>query len=222
VVVVPRFPDQDGITLPPALLGHARALEEVETAGAGRVCVVDVESPVGVPVYVHAKVCVVDATWAAAGSGNFNRRSWTRDSELDAAVLDEARDDREPRDPGGLGDGARVFARDLRVRLWREHLDVEPGSAADPEIIDPTARSSCSEPGRRRYRAGTTPVARGPGPRDDSGRTRSRAPRPGSASCRRCRTGGSSTPTADRRGSSRAAGTEESGVHLVVGGRCRA
>jgi phosphatidylserine/phosphatidylglycerophosphate/cardiolipin synthase-like enzyme len=69
VVVVPRFPDQDGITLPPALLGHARALEEVENAGAGRVCVVDVENPVGVPVYVHAKVCVVDDTWGRRGLG---------------------------------------------------------------------------------------------------------------------------------------------------------
>jgi hypothetical protein len=26
------------------------------------------------------------------------------------------------------------------VRLWREHLDVEPGSAADAKIVDPDGR----------------------------------------------------------------------------------
>ena len=41
------------------------------------------------PVYVHAKVCVVDDVWACVGSDNFNRRSWTHDSELSCAVLDD-------------------------------------------------------------------------------------------------------------------------------------
>ena len=59
-------------------------------------------------------LCVVDDIWASVGSDNFNRRSWTHDSELSSAVLDTTLDDREPRDPGGSGDGARVFARDLR------------------------------------------------------------------------------------------------------------
>ena len=38
------------------------------------------------------------------GSAKLNRRSWTHGSELTAAVLDEQRDDRDPVDPGGLGD----------------------------------------------------------------------------------------------------------------------
>ncbi len=136
IVVVPRFPDQDGpLSIPPTRLGHAQALEMIEKAGGDRVEVYDVENQRGEPVYVHAKVCIVDDVWATVGSDNFNRRSWTHDSELTAAVLDDKRDLREPTDPGGLGDGARVFARDLRLELLREHLDREPGDEAD--LLDP-------------------------------------------------------------------------------------
>jgi phosphatidylserine/phosphatidylglycerophosphate/cardiolipin synthase-like enzyme len=89
----------------------------------------------GTPVYVHAKVVVVDDTWAMIGSDNLNRRSWTHDSELSVAVLDAKHDEREPTDPGGLGDGARTFARDLRLQLWREHLE-RPQTAID-DLLDP-------------------------------------------------------------------------------------
>jgi phosphatidylserine/phosphatidylglycerophosphate/cardiolipin synthase-like enzyme len=124
IVVVPRKPDQEGaIAETPELVGRWQAIEMCKSAGKDRVHVFDVENHEGTPIYVHAKVCVVDDVWASVGSDNFNRRSWTHDSELTAAVVDEARDPREPRDPAGLGDGARVFARDLRLELWREHLD---------------------------------------------------------------------------------------------------
>jgi phosphatidylserine/phosphatidylglycerophosphate/cardiolipin synthase-like enzyme len=136
VVVVPRHPDSDGgITPPSALLGHAEALQIVRAAGGDRVLVLDVENHAGVPVYVHAKVCVVDDVWAVVGSDNFNRRSWTHDSELGAAVLDTDRDPRAPTDPGGLGDGARTFARALRLELLREHLDRAPDD--DDDLLDP-------------------------------------------------------------------------------------
>ena len=118
VAVVPRYPDQDDrLGLPPVRLGHARALQIVRAAGGDRVQVLDVENHDGVPVYVHAKVCVIDDVWATVGSDNFNRRSWTHDSELTAAILDRRLDGREPRDPAGLGDGARAFARELRLEL---------------------------------------------------------------------------------------------------------
>ena len=134
IAVVPRHPDQEGLFyLGPARLGHAGALAMVHSAGGPRVQVLDVENPAGLPVYVHSKVCIVDDVWATVGSDNFNRRSWTHDSELTAAVLDDERDEREPADPGGLGDGARRFARQLRLDLLREHLDLDD----DTDLLDP-------------------------------------------------------------------------------------
>jgi phosphatidylserine/phosphatidylglycerophosphate/cardiolipin synthase-like enzyme len=134
VVVVPRYPDVDGaLALPPNIVGRQQALALCKRAGGERVHVFDVENHAGTPVYVHAKVCVVDDVWASVGSDNFNRRSWTHDSELSCAVLDETRDEREPRDPAGTGDGARVYARDLRLRLMAEHLD----TTDDTQLVDP-------------------------------------------------------------------------------------
>lgn len=145
VAVVPRFPDKDSPVMSPVVeLGHAQALEMVQEAGGDRVHVFDVENGRGDPVYVHAKVCVVDDVWAVIGSDNFNRRSWTHDSELGVAVLDEDRDAREPRDPAGLGDGARSFARLLRLQLWREHLerDDDEGLLDPDEAVETISRSA--------------------------------------------------------------------------------
>jgi phosphatidylserine/phosphatidylglycerophosphate/cardiolipin synthase-like enzyme len=135
VAVVPHHPDQDGrFSMPPNLVGRQQSLALLRDAGGDRVAVYGVENPAGVPVYVHAKVCVVDDTWAAIGSDNVNRRSWTHDSELSCAVLDDTRDGRAPQDPAGLGDGARTYARDLRLGLLREHLDrTDEQGLVDPD-----------------------------------------------------------------------------------------
>jgi phosphatidylserine/phosphatidylglycerophosphate/cardiolipin synthase-like enzyme len=134
IAVVPRRPDNTNqYYVQAAGLGHAEALAMVRDAGRDRVQVLDVENLQGRPVYVHAKVCVVDDVWAAVGSDNFNMRSWTHDSELTAAVVDSELDRRAPADPGGLEDGARRFARELRLRLLREHLDLND----DDELVDP-------------------------------------------------------------------------------------
>jgi phosphatidylserine/phosphatidylglycerophosphate/cardiolipin synthase-like enzyme len=61
--------------------------------------VFDLDDHEDTPVYVHAKVAVIDGTWAGAGGANLNRRTWSRDSELSVAVFDETRDEREPTDP---------------------------------------------------------------------------------------------------------------------------
>ncbi|MCP9273599.1 phospholipase D family protein [Mycolicibacterium arenosum] len=134
IAVVPRFPDVDGkLALPPNLVGRRKAIDACRATSPDRVHIFDVENHRGTPVYVHAKVCVIDDVWASVGSDNFNRRSWTHDSELSCAVLDATPDPREPRDPAGDGDGARAFARQLRLRLMREHLDRD----TDDGLVDP-------------------------------------------------------------------------------------
>jgi phosphatidylserine/phosphatidylglycerophosphate/cardiolipin synthase-like enzyme len=136
IAVVPRYFDQAGaVTLPPNQVGREQAVQALLEAGGNRVAIFDVEDLLGVPVYVHAKVCVIDDVWTSVGSDNFNRRSWSHDSEIACAVMDEVRDSREPVDPAGLGDGARVYARDLRLMLWREHLGRAEGD--DRDLIDP-------------------------------------------------------------------------------------
>jgi phosphatidylserine/phosphatidylglycerophosphate/cardiolipin synthase-like enzyme len=121
IAVVPRYPDVDGrLSLPPNLVGRQQAIETCRDASPQRVHVFDVENHRGTPVYVHAKVCVIDDVWASVGSDNFNRRSWTHDSELSCAVLDS--DER--------------FARDLRLLLLREHLDRAPDGSEDDGLVE--------------------------------------------------------------------------------------
>lgn len=138
IAVIPRFPDQDGrVSMPPNLVGRQHAMALLRGSGADRVAVYGIENHAGTPVYVHAKVCVIDDVWASVGSDNVNRRSWTHDSELSCAVLDERLDEREPRGIDRFGDGARRFARDLRLELAREHLDRADGDDAD--LVDPVS-----------------------------------------------------------------------------------
>ncbi|MBM9503107.1 phospholipase D family protein [Actinacidiphila acididurans] len=137
IAVVPPVPDQDGrLSQPLNEIGRIRAVEMLRRAGGDRFALYSAENHAGTPVYVHAKVCVIDDVWAAVGSDNFNLRSWTHDSELACAVVDDTLDPREPRDPGGLGDGARAYARELRLRLAREHLD-RSGEAGDDDLCAP-------------------------------------------------------------------------------------
>jgi len=141
IAVVPRHPDSDGpVTRMPGLMARHDMVRLLRAAGGSRFAVYDLENHAGTPVYVHAKVVVVDDVWAMVGSDNLNRRSWTHDSELSIGVLDATRDTREPRDPAGLGDGARTFARDLRLQLCREHLDRAPDDVAD--LLDPAGACS--------------------------------------------------------------------------------
>jgi phosphatidylserine/phosphatidylglycerophosphate/cardiolipin synthase-like enzyme len=118
IAVLPHHPDQDGrISGPPNVYGREAAFARLRDVAPDRIAFYGIENAQGTPVYVHAKVCVIDDLWAATGSDNFNRRSWTHDSELTAAVWDT-----EP-----SADGPR-YARDLRLILAREHLDDESAS----------------------------------------------------------------------------------------------
>lgn len=136
IAVLPMCADQDGrISGPPNEIGRLDALQALRDAGGDRIAVYGLENSSGTPIYVHAKVCVIDDVWASVGSDNLNRRSWTHDSELSCAVVDQRRDPREPLDPAGLGDGARDFARNLRLSLAREHLGRDDGD--DSDLIEP-------------------------------------------------------------------------------------
>jgi phosphatidylserine/phosphatidylglycerophosphate/cardiolipin synthase-like enzyme len=114
VAVVPLFTDQDGfMARVPQMVGRSRAMREMMAAAPGRVAVFGIENHQSTPVYVHAKVCVMDDVWASIGSDNFNRRSWTHDSELSCVVVDDSAADHSP------------HARRLRLTLAAEHLDRE-------------------------------------------------------------------------------------------------
>jgi len=75
--------------------------------GAGRMlaCTVYQRGKDASPVYVHAKIGIVDDRWLTIGSANLNEHSLFNDTEMNLVVLDE-----------------RV-ARDVRLRLWAEHLE---------------------------------------------------------------------------------------------------
>jgi phosphatidylserine/phosphatidylglycerophosphate/cardiolipin synthase-like enzyme len=131
---VPRYPDKDGrLSGPAARLAQGRVIAALQAAGGDRVGIYDLENDEGTPIYVHAKVCILDDVWAAVGSDNLNRRSWTHDSEVSCAVIDSELDHRAPLDPSGLGDGSRRFARNLRLSLWAEHLGCSPD---DPVLLN--------------------------------------------------------------------------------------
>jgi phosphatidylserine/phosphatidylglycerophosphate/cardiolipin synthase-like enzyme len=89
------------------------------------------------PVYVHAKIGIVDDTWLTIGSANLNEHSLFNDTELNVVTQDAA------------------LARDTRLRLWREHLDAPALEiAGDPtEVIEKRWRPLAEEQLERR-RAG--------------------------------------------------------------------
>ncbi|MFE3837272.1 phospholipase D-like domain-containing protein [Pseudogemmobacter sonorensis] len=70
----------------------------------------------GAPIYVHAKVMVVDDHVLRVGSSNLNNRSMRLDTECDVIL--------SVGEPGNEGLGPRIAA--LRDDLLAEHLGVEP------------------------------------------------------------------------------------------------
>ena len=116
IAVLPHLPDQSApLSRVPQELGRHDVVSQLLEAGGDRVAIYGIENHQGWPVYVHAKVCVIDDWWATIGSDNFNRRSWTHDSELSAVVVDAA------------GGDHSAYARRLRLALAAEHLDRQLG-----------------------------------------------------------------------------------------------
>jgi phosphatidylserine/phosphatidylglycerophosphate/cardiolipin synthase-like enzyme len=102
--------------------GQVGVLAEAD-GGAGRflACTVCARSAgLSVPLYVHAKIGIVDDRWLTIGSANLNEHSLFNDSEVNVVSCD----------PG--------VARDTRLRLWAEHLELAPDEVdGDPaRVVD--------------------------------------------------------------------------------------
>jgi phosphatidylserine/phosphatidylglycerophosphate/cardiolipin synthase-like enzyme len=69
------------------------------------------------PLYVHAKIGIVDDQWLAIGSANLNEHSLFNDTEVDVVTCDPA------------------LARATRLRLWEEHLE-QPADGDPAHVID--------------------------------------------------------------------------------------
>ena len=71
--------------------------------------------------YIHAKMWVIDDELAVIGSANCNRRGWSHDSEVIAAIYD-APSKEPPRSS---------LAQRLRMTLWARHLNVPLSAVRD-------------------------------------------------------------------------------------------
>jgi len=84
-------------------------------AGRGRVVACTLyarRGPVADPIYVHAKVGIIDDRWLTLGSANLNDHSLFNDTEVNVVTLDPA------------------LVRDTRFRLWAEHLECAVAEAS--------------------------------------------------------------------------------------------
>jgi phosphatidylserine/phosphatidylglycerophosphate/cardiolipin synthase-like enzyme len=91
-------------------------------AGAGRFLACSIyalgDSDDPEPVYVHAKVCIVDDEWLTLGSANLNEHSLFNDSEVNIVC-----------DDGDL-------AKATRERLWAEHLELSLEEVRERDAVD--------------------------------------------------------------------------------------
>ncbi|MEJ7744615.1 MAG: phospholipase D-like domain-containing protein [Nocardioidaceae bacterium] len=77
-------------------------------AEAGRVLattIVAYQGETPVPVYVHAKVAIIDDRWLTIGSANLNEHSLFNDTEMNVLT------------------SSTTLARNTRLRLWAEHTE---------------------------------------------------------------------------------------------------
>ena len=86
------------------------------------------------PLYVHAKIGIVDDAWLAIGSANLNEHSLFNDTEVDVVTCDPA------------------LARDTRLRLWAEHLERDDVDGDPARIVDEHWRPIATEQLERRRR----------------------------------------------------------------------
>ena len=79
--------------------------------------------------YVHSKCWIFDDELAVIGSANCNRRGYTHDSEVAAAISD-----------ANTNGNRLIFAHELRMTLWAKHLAVGVNAVRDPIAAAPLWR----------------------------------------------------------------------------------
>jgi phosphatidylserine/phosphatidylglycerophosphate/cardiolipin synthase-like enzyme len=104
-------------------------------------CTLYQPGPGGKPVYVHAKIGIVDDHWLTAGSANLNEHSLFNDTEVNVVVRDEQ------------------LARAARLRLWSEHLERPVAELEDDpvRVIDDVWRPLAEQNAEHRRLHGFTP-----------------------------------------------------------------
>jgi phosphatidylserine/phosphatidylglycerophosphate/cardiolipin synthase-like enzyme len=138
--------------------GQLAALVEAD-AGHRRLLAATIRAHTGSrddPLYVHAKVGIVDDRWLTVGSANLNAHSLLNDTEMNV-VTDDAE-----------------LVRQVRTRLWAEHLEVAAQDIADAspvEIVDEHWKPIADEQ-LERYQSGGAATHRLRGLRGVSRRSR--------------------------------------------------
>ena len=134
VILLPAKPN-NGADTTRGQLGVLAAADN----GAGRFLATTISARSGGlsgPLYVHAKIGIVDDTWLTIGSANLNEHSFFNDTEMNVVTCDP------------------TVARETRLRLWAEHLERSPGEVAGEPVavIDNLWRPIAGEQLERRKR----------------------------------------------------------------------
>ncbi len=132
VVLLPAKPNNGADTTRGQLGVLARA-----DNGAGRFTASTISARTGGltgPLYVHAKIGIVDDAWMTVGSANLNEHSFFNDTEMNIITCDA------------------TVAREMRLRLWAEHLEcsIEGVSGEPASVIDELWRPIATEQRERR------------------------------------------------------------------------
>ena len=98
------------------------------------------------PVYVHAKVGIVDDRWLTVGSANLNEHSLFNDTEVNVVLRDEQRRAR------------RAAAPVVGASRARRDIDGDPSAVID-ECWRPLAKQNASTAGHGKHRLSPRRVA---------------------------------------------------------------
>ncbi len=133
IVMLPAKPNNGADTT----RGQLGVLVDADADGRFLACTISSRSGgLSGPLYVHAKIGIVDDCWLTIGSANLNEHSFFNDTEVNVITCDAE------------------LARRTRLQLWAEHLErpAEELGGAPAQIFDELWRPIASEQLERRKR----------------------------------------------------------------------